>query len=127
GGAGGVRGGGGGGGGGVGGGRAQKRGPDPYRGGVRPLGGRTPRTSLVQDREAPHGHVRRQASAVVGLGPDQLAQLLQGLAADGDVVVIAAGVADRVPDAVQLVGLGQGRPQLLLVDRVQRQARGQVV
>ena len=63
--------------------------------------------------EPPERHVRRQVRRAIRFRPDHLPQPLQRLPADGDVVVFAAGVADRVPHLVEVVGFLQGRPQAL--------------
>src|SRR5437763_2374422 len=62
----------------------------------------------IAPREAPDGDVRRQDAAVVVVIAEQLSQRSQRRPADADVIELAAGVANRIPDAVELVGLGEG-------------------
>ena len=68
-------------------------------------------------------HVRRESAGEVGLLAEQLvANLFQGLATHFDVIVVATGVPDGVPDLVQQVGFLQHRPQLFTMRQLDRLA-----
>src|SRR5262249_15218651 len=81
----------------------------------------------VDPLETPQGHVRGKVSTVISLGADRVAQPLQRLAADGDVVVIAAGVADGVPYLIKAVRFLHGFAQLPPAHQLDRQPAVEVL
>ncbi len=69
----------------------------------RPLG-RTPSaadTSLVNPLESPVWHVGGEFPGGVGRRTQGVAQFLEGVAANGHIVVIAAGVANGIPQLIE--------------------------
>src|SRR5215471_8443851 len=63
--------------------------------------------------EAPDGDVRGIVAVVVSDDADRVAHPLEGLTPHSDVVVLAARVADVVPDLIETVGLLQRALQFL--------------
>jgi hypothetical protein len=59
----------------------------------------------------PGGDVGREVSHLIVVGAEHIAEPLEGLAADVDVVVFAAGVANGVPDLVELLDVLAGDAQ----------------
>src|SRR5260370_34057763 len=71
----------------------------------------------INSLEAPERHMGRQIARVVGGFADGLAEPFERLPANGDIVVIAARVADGVPDLVQTVRLLKSLLQVPPVDQ----------
>src|SRR5262249_32572292 len=76
----------------------------------------------IDPLKAPHRDGWRQLTAVIDFRPHHLPQLLQSVTADGDVIVLAAGITDGVPDSVELFGLLEDRVELPPAGQLQRLA-----
>ena len=68
----------------------------------------------------------RQAAAVEGLVAGELSYGEKRPAAHGHIVKLAAGVAERVPELVKLIGFVDRAAQIIGVDLVDRELKRQI-
>src|SRR5688572_5049346 len=62
-------------------------------------------TRSIDSSETPQGDVRRVVPVVKRRLTDRVADLLEGLPANGDVIVLAAAIANRVPQMIEAINL----------------------